>query len=44
MIYAILGTSLLFVAIGFIVDEKNAKYLLSGYNTMNEEDRQKVDI
>jgi hypothetical protein len=44
MIYATLGTSLLFVAIGFIVDEKNAKYLLSGYNTMNEEDRQKVDM
>ncbi len=36
--------SLLFVAIGFMVTEKNAKYLLSGYNTMNEEDRKKVDI
>lgn len=36
--------SLLFVVIGFIVKEKNAKYLLSGYNTMNEEDRKKVDI
>src|SRR5690606_35963887 len=33
-----------FVAIGFIVTEKNAKHLLSGYNTMNEEDRKKVDI
>ncbi len=44
MIYAIIGTGLLFVAIGFIVTEKNAKYLLSGYNTMNEEDRIKVDI
>lgn len=36
--------SLLFGTIGFIVTEKNAKYLLSGYNTMNEEDRKKVDI
>lgn len=36
--------SLLFVAIGFIVTENNAKYLLSGYNTMSEEARKKVDI
>lgn len=36
--------SLLFVAIGFIVTENNAKYLLSGYNMMSEEDRKKVDI
>lgn len=28
MIYVLLGMSLLFVAIGFIVTEKNAKYLL----------------
>ncbi|WP_349293300.1 DUF3784 domain-containing protein [Flavobacterium eburneipallidum] len=32
------------MAIGFIVTENNAKYLLSGYNTMKEEDRQKFDI
>lgn len=44
MIYVIIGLSLLFFAIGFIVTEKNAKYLLSGYNTMDEEDRKKVDI
>ncbi len=44
MIYVIIGLSVLFVAIGFIVTGKNAKYLLSGYNTMNEEDRKKVDI
>lgn len=36
--------SLLFVAIGFIVTENNAKYLLSGYNTMSEEERKKVDL
>lgn len=44
MIYVVIGMSLLFVAIGFIVTERNAKYLLSGYNTMNKEDRKKVDI
>lgn len=36
--------SLLFVAIGLALTENNAKYLLSGYNTMSEEDRSKVDI
>ena len=42
--YVLIGMSLLFVAIGFIVTENNAKYLLSGYNTMSEEERKKVDI
>ncbi|MES2240103.1 MAG: DUF3784 domain-containing protein [Bacteroidota bacterium] len=41
---ALIGISLLFIAIGFIVTENNAKYLLSGYNTMSEEERKKVDI
>lgn len=36
--------SLLFVAVGFILTENNAAQLLSGYNTMAEEDRKKVDI
>lgn len=40
----LIGMSLLFAAIGFIVTESNAKYLLSGYNTMSEEERKKVDI
>ncbi|WP_299431177.1 DUF3784 domain-containing protein [uncultured Maribacter sp.] len=44
MTYILVGMSLLFVAIGFIVTENNAKYLLSGYNTMTEEERKKVDI
>lgn len=44
MIYGIIGLSLLFFSIGFILTENNAKYLLSGYNTMSEEDRKKVDI
>lgn len=44
MIYVLTGLSLFFVALGFLVTEQNAKYLLSGYNTMREEDQAKVDI
>ena len=44
MIIAIIGVSLLLTAIGFIVTEKNAKYLLAGYNTMSNEDRAKIDL
>ncbi|WP_214227919.1 DUF3784 domain-containing protein [Pedobacter sp. B4-66] len=36
--------SLVFIGIGFIVTENNAKYILSGYNSMSEEDRQRFDI
>lgn len=42
--FTLIGMSLLFIAIGFIVNEHNAKYLLSGYNTMSEEERKKVNI
>ena len=44
MMFTLIGMSLLFIAIGFIVNEHNAKYLLSGYNTMSEEERKKVNI
>lgn len=44
MITPILILSLIFLLIAFIVTEKNAKYLLSGYNTMSEEERQNIDI
>ncbi len=36
--------SLLFVALGFFITEKNAKNLLAGYNTMSKADREKFDI
>lgn len=36
--------SLLFIGIGFLVNEKNAKYLLAGYNTMSKKEREKVNI
>lgn len=42
--YILIGMSLLFITIGFIVTENNAQYLLAGYNTMSKEERIKVDI
>ncbi len=36
--------SVIFGAIGFIVTKDNASYLLSGYNTLSEQERQAVDI
>lgn len=44
MIYVIAAISLLFIIIGFVVNEGNAKYLLAGYNTMSEESRKRLDI
>ncbi|HLF51034.1 DUF3784 domain-containing protein [Flavobacterium sp.] len=44
MIVPILILSAIFFAIAFIVNENNAKYLLSGYNTMSEVERQNFDI
>lgn len=34
----------IFVGMAFIITKKNAKYLLSGYNTMSAADREKVDL
>ena len=44
MLYIIIGTGLLFISMAFLVTENNSKYLLSGYNTMSEAERTKVDI
>ena len=44
MIIIALVLSLIFGALGFIVTENNAKYILSGYNTMSEQERQQFDI
>jgi len=44
MIIALAGLSLIFVVIGYIATEKNAKYLLSGYNTMSENERNDFDL
>jgi len=44
MLIVVFILSLVFIGIGFIVTENNAKYILSGYNSMSEEDRRKFDI
>lgn len=44
MIYYLIGLSLFFVALGFMVTERNAKYFLAGYNTLNKEDRESFEI
>lgn len=44
MIYVIIGVSILFIAIAYGITINNAKYLLSGYNTMSKEEREKFDI
>ncbi|WP_421750507.1 DUF3784 domain-containing protein [Croceimicrobium sp.] len=44
MLYLIIGMSLLFLVMAFAVNAKNARYLLSGYNTMTEEERAKFNL
>ncbi len=44
MIYLLIGIGILFVSIGFLVTENNARYLLSGYNMMSKEDQKKVAL
>ena len=40
----IILVSILFYAIGYFINKDNSKYLLSGYNTMSNEEREKFDI
>lgn len=44
MIIVLFLLSLLLISIGYIVTEKNAKNLLSGYNTMTEQERKEFDL
>jgi len=44
MIFVIIFIGLLFVLIGRIVTQKNAKYLLSGYNTMSQNEKLDIEI
>ncbi|QRR02540.1 DUF3784 domain-containing protein [Dyadobacter sandarakinus] len=44
MFTAAIILSLTFTLLGFFVTVNNAKYILSGYNTMSEADRAKMDI
>lgn len=44
MIYVSIGLGLLFFSLGFIITPNNAKYILSGYNTMSREDQEAFPI
>ncbi|RYG22182.1 MAG: DUF3784 domain-containing protein [Chitinophagaceae bacterium] len=44
MIYVLILISAVFVGLAFSLTAGNAKYMLSGYNTMTEKERSKVDI
>lgn len=44
MIFVLILLSILFFGLAFILNEKNAKKLLAGYNTMSKEDQQKIDL
>lgn len=36
--------TLVFIGLAFLITERNAKFLLSGYNTMSEENRRQFDL
>lgn len=44
MIIVSILLAFIFIGIGFLISEKNAKYLLSGYNTMSEEDKKNFNL
>ena len=44
MIYVIIGVSLIFGSLAFILTKDNAQYFLAGYNTMSKEQREQIDI
>lgn len=44
MLFAIVLMSVIFGIIGLVVTRNNARFLLSGYNTMSEEEKADVDI
>ena len=41
---AILFTDAVFIGVAYGVNEKNAKLLLAGYNTMSEQERKNFDL
>jgi hypothetical protein len=44
MIFIVAFLSLVFMLVGFAVTPSNARYMLSGYNTMSEEERKGFDL
>jgi len=41
--YPVIFVSALYYAIGYFINEENSKYLLSGYNTMSDQERKNFD-
>ncbi len=41
---SVLFCEMIFVIIAYSINEKNAKYLLAGYNTMSKEEQEKFDL
>ncbi len=44
MIVPVVVLSLIFLLVGFMVNEKNAPYMLSGYNRLSKEEQQDFDL
>ncbi len=44
VLIVLLITSLSYIGIAFLVNEKNAEYLLSGYSLMSEQEKEKFDL
>ena len=42
--YSICILSFVFIGVGYLITQKNAPYLLSGYNTMSKEKQEQVDL
>ncbi len=42
--YPVIFVSTLFYAISYFINKEISKYLLSGYNTMSEQERKKFDL
>ena len=43
-LFAVLFTSIIIAACGYIVNENNADVLLAGYNTMSNDEKNKFDL
>ena len=41
--FPVIFVSALYYAIGYFINEENSKYLLSGYNTMSDQERKNFD-
>lgn len=44
MLWFFIGIGLLFIGLGYAVTPNNARYLLSGYNTLSDSEQKRVDI